>query len=150
MNIFSELALREKKFYFVEQKFEERIMNPSNLFKILYVETNEDDKFLLETAINCPSVEITFVRTVKEALQLSQAEKFDLILLETRFPDGCGFELCRKILKSKPQTPVIFYSGDAAEKDKKSGFAAGAKDYLVKPHFDSLTTTVSKYIGLTV
>jgi DNA-binding response OmpR family regulator len=148
MNTFSESALSKSSFYFVEHKFGERIMNPSDLFKILYVETSEDDGFLLETAIDCPSVEITFVKTVTEALKISQVENFNLILLETRFPDGCGFELCREIIKSKPHTPLIFYSGDAAEKDKNLGLAAGAKDYLVKPYFDLLTTTVGKYIGL--
>jgi DNA-binding response OmpR family regulator len=148
MNTFSEVALSERNFYFIKHEFGERIMNPSNLFKILYVETNEDDGFLLETAIDCPSVEITLAKTIKEALRLSQIENFNLVLLETRFPDGCGFELCRKILLSKPHTPVIFYSGDAAEKDKKLGLELGAKDYLTKPHFDSLTMAVSEYIGL--
>lgn len=123
-------------------------MNPSDQFRILYVETNEDDRFLLETAIGCPFVEITLVKSAGEALKLSQFENFDLILLETRFPDGCGFELCRKIIESKPHTPVIFYSGDAAEADKKLGLAAGARIYLTKPHFDSLTAAVSAYIGL--
>jgi CheY-like chemotaxis protein len=30
--------------------------------------------------------------------------------------------------------PVIFYSGDAYEKDQQQGLAAGAQAYLVKPN----------------
>ncbi len=148
MNTITEPASSQKGFHFVGQKFEESSMNASNLFKILYVETNEDDGFLLETAIDCPSVRIKLVKTVNEAWHVLRTENFDLVLLETRFPDGCGFDLCRRIRETKPHLPVIFYSGDAAEKDRGLGFAAGAKDYLVKPHFDSLTLTVSNFIGL--
>ncbi len=123
-------------------------MIPRQIFKILYVETNEDDCFLLETAINSPFVEITLVKTIGEALELSKKENFNLVLLETRFPDGNGFELCRQIRQVLPQIPVIFYSGDAAEKDKELGLESGAEVYLTKPYFDALTTTVNQYIGL--
>ena len=133
--------------YFVEHGFEERNVNASNLFKILYVETNEDDKFLLETAIDYPYVEITLVKTIREALDIVQFENFNLILLETRFPDGCGFDLCRRIVETLPHTPIIFYTGDAAERDKNSGLAAGAKLYLNKPYFELLTATVNKFIA---
>src|SRR5687767_530826 len=119
-------------------------MPPPQNFKILYVETNEDDGFLLKTAIDSPFVEITLVKTTAEALHLSAKENFNLILLETRFSDGDGFDLCRRIRKFLPQIPVIFYSGDAAEKDKILGLESGAEVYLIKPHFDSLTSTVNQ------
>ncbi len=121
---------------------------PRQIFKILYVETNEDDGLLLETAINSPFVEITLVKTIGEALELSKNEDFNLVLLATRFPDGDGFDLCRQIREDLPQIPVIFYSGDAAEKDKKLGLDSGAEMYLIKPHFDALATTVNQYIGI--
>ncbi len=124
------------------------MMIPPQIFKILYVETNEDDGLLLETAINSPFVEITLVKTIGEALNLSKKKDFNLVLLETRFPDGDGFDLCRQIREDLPQIPVIFYSGDAAEKDKKLGLDSGAEVYLIKPYFDSLTTTVNQYIGI--
>lgn len=123
-------------------------MLPPQTFKILYVETNEDDGLLLKTAIDSPFVEITLVKTTAEALHLSAQENFNLILLETRLSDGSGFELCRRIREFLPQIPVIFYSGDAAEKDKKLGLESGAELYLVKPYFDTLTTTVNQYIGI--
>jgi putative two-component system response regulator len=46
-----------------------------------------------------------------------------------------GFEVCR-ILKDDPATrsiPVLFLTGDDAVKDKASGFALGAVDYITKP-----------------
>ena len=122
-------------------------MNPTPFFKILYVETNEDDGLLLETAISSPFVQITLAKTITDALKLAKIENFNLILLETRFPDGNGFELCRQIRKFFPQIPVVFYSGDAAEADKKLGLESGAEVYLTKPYFDTLTTTLDHYIG---
>ena len=77
--------------------------------------------------------------TIAEALRLSQTEHFDLYLLDTRFPEGNGFELCRKLRETVPQTPIVFYSADAYPADNARGILAGADAYLVKP-----TSTVQR------
>lgn len=60
----------------------------------------------------------------------------DMILLDTRFPDMDGFELCRR-LKADEQTrdiPVIFITASNSVIDEEQGFAVGAADYIAKPY----------------
>ncbi|MCW5960303.1 MAG: response regulator [Pyrinomonadaceae bacterium] len=117
-------------------------------FKILYAASSEEDGLLMKTAIGSPFTDIVHVNNTADALFFASVEKFDLFLLETRFPDGNGFELCRKIKKNSPKSPVVFFTSDAAEPDRRLGLAAGAESYVLKPYFDSLTETVRHFVDV--
>lgn len=123
-------------------------MNTSNLFRILYVARNEADCLLLRAFFDFPYIEIILADTAAEALRKVQTERFDLYLLETRLPDGNGFELCRLMRELTPNTPIVFYSGDAGEVFEQKGLEAGANAYFAKPYLDSLTTTINEIICL--
>jgi len=121
-------------------------MSSSRAFRILYVARNEDDYVLLSAMFNLPNVQITPAETAAEALRKIRREHFDLYLLETRLPDGDGFELCKLMRDSNPETPIIFYSGDAGETHRQKGLAVGANAYLAKPYLDSLAVTLNQFI----
>ncbi len=121
-------------------------MNIPKLFRILYVARNEGDWLLLRALLDVPHIEIILADTVADALQQVQSGHFNLYLLETRLPDGDGFELCRLMREFTPNTPIVFYSGDAGEVYRQRGLAAGADVYLAKPYLDSLTTTINDFI----
>lgn len=121
-------------------------MDIPKLFRILYVTRNEGDCQLLRALLDFPFIEITMAETVADAMRQIQSVRFNLYLLETRLPDGDGFELCRVMREVTPETPIVFYSGDAGESYKQKGLAAGANVYLAKPYVDSLTTTLTKFI----
>ncbi len=59
---------------------------------------------------------------------------------------GCsGIDLRKKLREFDSQTPILFYSGAAYERDKQQAFAAGAQGYLVKPvDNDELIEQVSR------
>lgn len=121
-------------------------MKNSDLFRILYVARNEDDHLLLSAMFDLPNLKITPADSFAEALRKSESENFDLYLLETRLPDGDGFELCKIMRQSQPHTPIVFYSGDAAEAHKAKGLAVGADAYLAKPYFETLEKTLNQFI----
>ncbi len=114
--------------------------------RVLYADDNEDACFMLITLLGFSNIEVTPARTINEALQLAEAELFDLYLLDTQFPEGSGLELCCKLRENNRQTPIVFYSGDAREKDKANGLAAGADAYLVKPNSDTVTATIIRLL----
>jgi DNA-binding response OmpR family regulator len=71
----------------------------------------------------------------EEGLQRAELTHPDVILLDVMMPGAGGFEVCRK-LKSRSSTrdiPVIFMTSLTATRDKVTGFAAGAVDYVTKP-----------------
>lgn len=92
--------------------------------RVLYADDNEDSCFMLSTMLGFSDIQTTSVNTIDEALRLAQAGQFDLYLLDSRFPEGSGLELCWKLREYNSSIPIVFYSGDARETDKAQGLAA--------------------------
>ena len=71
----------------------------------------------------------------KDALEILNDEKIDLILLDIMMPDMDGFEVC-EILKENKNTkdiPVIFITAKTDEDSIDKAFEVGGVDYLTKP-----------------
>ncbi len=122
------------------------MQSPTRPPRVLYADDNEDACFMLAAILEFSNIETTSANTIDEALRLAQAEQFDLYLLDTRFPEGSGIDLCRQLREFNSSIPVVFYSGSAYEVDKAMGFEAGASAYLVKPNSDGIADTVFQLI----
>ncbi|MHB8671263.1 MAG: response regulator transcription factor, partial [Acidimicrobiales bacterium] len=57
----------------------------------------------------------------------------DLVLLDLGLPDMDGLELCRRLRRALPVTPILMLTARSSETDIVVGLDAGADDYLVKP-----------------
>jgi DNA-binding response OmpR family regulator len=122
-------------------------MKLTKKLSVLYAEDDEDSGFMLSTLLGFAGIDISLARTIKEALESAQTTHFDLYLLDSRFPDGSGFDLCRQLRKVNSKTPVVFYSGDAGLSYKKEGMTAGAAAYLVKPEVDRVASTIFQCVA---
>ncbi|HEY7162365.1 MAG TPA: SpoIIE family protein phosphatase [Acidobacteriota bacterium] len=71
----------------------------------------------------------------KQALQVLEKVRPDLILLDVMMPEMDGFETCRQIKKSETlnDIPIIFLTAKTDTADIVSGFEIGAVDYVAKP-----------------
>jgi len=67
-----------------------------------------------------------------KALQVTQREQPDLVILDTKIPDVDDFELCHKLREQK-QIPVIVLSNRCDVKDKVEFLTHGADYYITKP-----------------
>lgn len=117
-----------------------------NHLRVLCADT-DDTCDLLSLMLGLSDIAVESAQTVAGAWRLAQSKSFDLYLLETRLPDGNGFDLCRRLREFAPRTPVIFYSCEAYPTDRQKGLAAGATAYLVKPYFDDLAAAIFKVIA---
>ena len=122
-------------------------MKLTKKLSVLYVEDDEDSGFMLSTLLGFAGIDISLARTIKEAIKSAQTTHFDLYLLDSRFPDGSGFDLCRQLREANSKTPVVFYSGDADPSYKQEGMTAGAIAYLVKPEVDRVATTIFQCVA---
>ncbi len=57
----------------------------------------------------------------------------DLVLLNTKFPDGSGVDICRLLRRRGFAKPVILLISKGSEDDIVPGLKAGANDYISKP-----------------
>jgi CheY-like chemotaxis protein len=124
-------------------------MKKSNRLRILYAEDNKDACDMLSALLGFSDIDVLPASSVKEAFQWAQDKYFDLYLLDSRFPDGSGLELCQQLREHYPQTPIVFYTADAFEWDRQKGLAAGANAYLVKPNVDTVAPTIFQLVTKT-
>ncbi len=78
---------------------------------------------------------VTPAASVQDALDKLELHAPDLIISETTFPDGDGFDLRRRIRASPDwaEIPFIFLTAEAAIENKIRGLELGVDDYLTKP-----------------
>ncbi len=70
--------------------------------------------------------------TVREAVELAQRIKPDVVLLDIRLPDGSGFDACRRIQGLGNDTRVLFLTSFADDDVLFEAIACGADGYLLK------------------
>lgn len=114
---------------------------------MLYVDEHDDSREMLRTLLSISRIDVTAVATAESALSLIHAERFDLYLLDSWLADSDGFELCRLMRESTPETPVLFFSAAAYEADKRRGIEAGASAYLCKPDLDGLLGSINQFVS---
>ena len=69
----------------------------------------------------------------KGALQRSEENNFDLILLDVMLPDLSGFDVVERLRQRSRETPVLMLTARDALTDIVRGLDCGADDYLTKP-----------------
>ncbi|MEJ2707117.1 MAG: response regulator [Anaerolineales bacterium] len=103
--------------------------------RILVAEDERDIRDLIKFTLNFAGHEVITTANGEEALNTALKEIPDLILLDVRMPRMTGYEACKEI-KASPSTqhvPVVFLSAKGQESEVKTGYAAGATEYILKP-----------------
>lgn len=101
--------------------------------RILFVDDDQDTRLMMTSLLRPSKYEVVTAECMTAALHLAERETFDLFVIDSRFPDGDGVDLCHKLCAISSAIPIIFLSGDASAEDKQKALAAGAKHYLIKP-----------------
>ncbi|MBN1040315.1 DNA-binding response regulator [Clostridium botulinum] len=99
---------------------------------IFFVEDNLSLINGLSFAMKKQGYEIDVARTILEADALWADNKYDLVILDVSLPDGCGYDLCRKIRKTS-KVPIMFLTAADEEMDIIMGLDIGGDDYITKP-----------------
>lgn len=69
----------------------------------------------------------------REALELMEAQEFDLALVDIKMPGMDGLELLRRIKDGHPDTLVVIITAYGSIESSVEAMKAGASDYLLKP-----------------
>ncbi len=116
---------------------------PTQTPRILFVDDHEDTRFVIVTLLNQRGYQVTAAASVVEGVELARTRAYDLYLLDSRFADGTGRELCEQIRAFDAHTPIVFYSG-APPTQQELDLACGAQGYVVKPSIDTLARTIEQ------
>ena len=103
--------------------------------KILYVEDNEDNIYMLERRLKRAGFDVVIARDGAQGVAMAAAEMPGLILMDMGLPVLDGSEATRQI-KAAPETrhiPVIALTANAMTGDREKALAAGCDDFDTKP-----------------
>jgi serine phosphatase RsbU (regulator of sigma subunit) len=120
---------------------------PSTAVRVLLVEDDEGDAFLVRELLLDAGSEVTLsrARTLAEAT-LALPGDVDCVLLDLGLPDSDGLEALRAVLEVAPSIAVLVLTGLADEHRGTEAVAGGAQDYLVKGAIDGqLLTRAIRY-----
>ena len=103
--------------------------------KILVIEDNEQNLYLVTFLLESYGLEIIPARTGPQGLALASHVRPDLILLDIQLPGMDGYEVARKLklIESLADVPIVAVTSYAMEGDRDKGFAAGCVGYIEKP-----------------
>lgn len=103
--------------------------------KILYVEDNEDNIFMLKNRLTRAGFTMIIATDGAQGVAMASSERPDMILMDLSLPVLDGWEATRRI-KAAPDTkhiPVIALTANAMAGDREKALAAGCDDYDTKP-----------------
>jgi len=103
--------------------------------KILYVEDNEDNIYMLERRLKRAGFDVLIARDGAQGVAMATAEQPDLILMDIGLPVLDGTEATSQI-KAASETkhiPVIALTANAMTGDREKAIAAGCDDFDTKP-----------------
>jgi DNA-binding response OmpR family regulator len=102
---------------------------------LLLVDGDTRSMRVLEVSLRKAGFTVTTATSARDALDKLELDAPDLIISETTFPDGNGFELRRRVraMPEWAEIPFIFLTAEAAIENKIRGLELGVDDYLTKP-----------------
>ena len=118
--------------------------------KILYVEDNEDNVYMLSRRLKRKGFEIVIAVDGEQGVEMASSEKPDLILMDLSLPKMDGWT-ATKYIKSNEKLksiPIIALSAHAMEEHKQRALDSGCNDYDTKPvDINRLLSKISEQLG---
>ncbi len=116
---------------------------------ILVVDDLEANIRLLEAKLLKEYYTVITATSGKQAIEILQREKIDVILLDGMMPEMDGFQTCKKIKSDSDTThiPVVMVTALSEVEDRVKGLEAGADEFLTKPVNDIALMTRVKSLS---
>ena len=117
--------------------------------KILIVEDNEQNLYLMQFMLEKNGYEVVIARNGEEGLVLALQERPDLILMDIQLPGIDGLEVTRRIRVSEADgsIPIVAVTSFAMTGDRENALNAGCNGYIEKPiNPETFLNEIKKYI----
>ncbi|HMG43714.1 MAG TPA: response regulator transcription factor [Acidimicrobiales bacterium] len=105
----------------------------SNDFTVLLVEDEHSFVEALTVGLKREGFRVQVAQDGAEALDMFDAVRPDLVLLDVMLPKVSGIDVCRE-LRRRSQVPIIMVTAKGSEIDTVVGLEVGADDYVTKPY----------------
>jgi len=120
----------------MKQEPEQAVTHQEKGLSILLVEDRPMNQKMTTLMLEKRGHRVTAAQSGKEALEILEEKRFDLIFMDIHMPGMDGFETTAKIRKAEKgveRTPIIAMTAFATNKDKDHCLEAGMDNYISKP-----------------
>lgn len=101
--------------------------------RILAIDDEAGIRFFVQEALRRAGHEVTAVASGEEALDLLEAESFDLAIIDLRLKGADGLEVLAALREGWPETAAIFLTAHGSLESALEALNMGAYDYVPKP-----------------
>lgn len=129
------LALIPKKYFDMERLQLEKRKHSVGKFLFLVVDDNVENRMLIGNILNRLNLRYKDAENGKIALEMLQAESFNLVLLDSQMPVMDGLTTLKRIREDSAlkDLHVIMQTASTFKEDIQEFFLAGCDDYISKP-----------------
>ncbi|MBC5773517.1 PAS domain S-box protein [Pontibacter sp. KCTC 32443] len=119
--------------------------NSLSRLHVLIAEDNEVNIFLAQSILEDWKFKVDVAHNGREAVELAEANSYDIILMDIQMPELSGLDATQKIRsnsdKAKANVPIIALTANALKGDAEKYLNAGMNDYISKPFEEELLYT---------
>jgi len=127
-----------------ETEFDKKMLN---LNKILIVEDNLTNQLVLLGLLEDHAKEIDVANNGKEAVDMFESGKYELILMDLQMPIMDGYKATKIIREIDKDIPIIALSANVMKDEIEKTKTAGMNEHLAKPiDVEKLFATLSRYV----
>lgn len=103
------------------------------MFRILVVEDDKNTAKLMNVILSRAGYEVFGAENGLEALEITDKQHIDLIVLDVMMPKMDGYEFAERLRSCGDNTPILMVTAKQLPEEKCKGFLVGTDDYMVKP-----------------
>ncbi|MCQ2495398.1 MAG: response regulator transcription factor [Lachnospiraceae bacterium] len=103
------------------------------MVNILVVDDDKNTRKLIEAVLRNEHYNVFTAENGEEALELTDREHIDLVVLDIMMPKMDGYEFTKLLRESNNQLPILMASAKQLPADKHMAFMVGTDDYITKP-----------------
>ncbi len=101
--------------------------------RILIVDDDRSMCEMLEDDLRERAFDPTWRTSAEEAFAVLKENEFDVVLTDIQMPAINGIDLCKRVVKSQPDVPVVVMTAFGSMDSAVSALRAGAYDFVTKP-----------------
>ena len=124
--------------------------NPGQ-FRLLLAEDSSTNRAVIKSVLGKIGLNLDTVNNGAEAVNVAEAQPFDLILMDLAMPEMDGIEATRAIRSGQGvnrDTRIVAITANAFGEDRERCFAVGMNDFVTKPiNIASFRSDITRWLG---
>lgn len=116
--------------------------------KVLLTEDNIDNQRLVSMYLKKLGADVTVANNGKEAIDYTEKDQFDLILMDVQMPVMNGIDATKYLRENGYKKPIVALTANAMKEDVDTCLEAGCNDFIQKPIIQQqFINNVSRYLN---